>query len=535
VKSNRGWADVIVVGSGAAGAALTWSLGRRGARVICLEQGTWTRPHDFASSRHDFETSLRRGRHCSTPNERGRKEDYPLTAAGDIQPFQIAMANGVGGGTVHWEGHFPRLHPSDFRVRFLDGIADDWPLNYRELEPFYTLNDSRMGISGITGDPANPPRATRTTPPLALGRSGEVIARGFDKLGWHWWPSDNAIISRNWNSRKGCDYRGRCNLGCALRARASVDVAYWPEALRHGAELRTWARAREITLNAAGRADGVLYYDAAGRLARLRAKVVVVCCNGIGSPRLLLNSRSKLFPNGIGNQEGQVGRNFMIHPSRYVKGVFEEPFEAETFTGNPLFSHQFYETDRRRSFLRGYSLVVYRPFGPLSVAWGDVEPVPWGNGHHNEMRRRFAHTVGIAVMGEDLPEAHNQIELDESRSDSNGIAAARLTYRVGDNTRKMLMHGVQTARQVLEAAGARIIRENPQVGFFAHLMGSCRMGVDPRNSVVDKWNRVHGISNLFVVDGSSFTTSGAVNPTSTIGALALRAAEGIWQARQQWV
>jgi choline dehydrogenase-like flavoprotein len=360
------------------------------------------------------------------------------------------------------------------------------------------------------------------------------LVRGFEKLGWHWWPSDNAILSRDRDGRKGCDNRGRCNFGCPLRAKSSADVTYWPKALALGARLVTRARVKEITVDGKGRASGALYFDRAGALHTQPARVVVVCCNGIGTPRLLLNSKSKLFPDGAGNSEGLIGRHFMIHPSRFVEGVFADPFETANFTGNPFFSQQFYESDPGRGFLRGYSLAVYRPFGPLSVAWGDVEPVPWGEAHHEEMRRRFGHTVGIAAMSEDLPEVDNRIELDGSRTDSSGMPAAKVTYRVGENTRRMLDHGLRSARQVLEAAGATVVRDNGRIGFFAHLMGSARMGRDPRRSVVDPWHRVHAVSNLFVVDGSSFTTSAAVNPTSTIGALALRAADGIWERRRDW-
>jgi choline dehydrogenase-like flavoprotein len=196
--------DVVVIGSGAAGAALSWRLASRGASVVCLEQGDWLRPADFASGRQDFEVSLRRGRHTFNPNDRRRREDYPVTTAG-AGPTQIAMWNGVGGSTVHWEGHFPRLHPSDFAVRRLDDAADDWPISYADLEPFYDLNDSMIGVSGLAGDPANPARSPRTAPPLPLGRSGEALVRGFDKLGWHWWPSDNAILSGEFDGRAGCD------------------------------------------------------------------------------------------------------------------------------------------------------------------------------------------------------------------------------------------------------------------------------------------------------------------------------------------
>src|SRR6266508_3589961 len=227
-------ADVVVVGSGAAGAAVTWRLAERGASVVCLEQGDWARPEEFGSNRTDFEVSLRRGRFTFSPNDRRRPEDYPVTTEG-LRPSQIAMFNGVGGGTVHWEGHFPRLHPSDFRVRSLDGVGDDWPIRYQDLEPYYDLNDRQTGVSGLAGDPANPPRRERPLPPLAIGRSGAAVARGFDKLGWHWWVSDAAIASRDYDGRRGCDLRGRCNLGCPLGAKASTAITYWPRALKRGA------------------------------------------------------------------------------------------------------------------------------------------------------------------------------------------------------------------------------------------------------------------------------------------------------------
>lgn len=311
-------------------------------------------------------------------------------------------------------------------------------------------------------------------------------------------------------------------------------MTYWPRALAAGAVLRTWARVKEITVGGDGRVDGVVYFDRKGVLQKERAKVVVVCCNGIGTPRLLLASRSRLFPDGLANGAGTVGKSLMNHPSRYVEGIFAEPFETETFTGNPFFSQQFYETDKGRGFVRGYSLMIYRPYGPTSVAWGDSAPVPWGASHHREMRRRFGHSAGIAVMAEDLPEDVNRVELDPTVKDGNGIPAPRVTYRLSENTRKMLAHGAAAARQVLEAAGAVEVMDSGRIGNFAHYMGTARMGNDPRTSVVNAWNQAHEVPNLFVVDGSSFATSAAVNPTSTIGALALRAADGIWERRREF-
>jgi choline dehydrogenase-like flavoprotein len=525
--------DVVVIGAGAAGAALTWRLASRGARVACLEQGDWHRPSEFASARTTFEVQLRRGDHSLFPAVRQRPEDYPIVTAG-AGPTDMVMWNGVGGSTVHWEGHFPRMHPSDFRVHRLDGAADDWPIGFSDLEAFYDLNDRNVGVSGITGDPANPRRSARQTPPLPIGGSGAAIVRGFEKLGWHWWPSDNAILSRDYDGRSACDNRGGCNFGCALKAKASADITYWPKALRAGATLRTRARVKEITVTDDGRVKGVAYFDAKGVIHEQLARVVVVCCNGIGTPRILLASKSRRYPDGLANSTGVVGKYLMNHPSRYVEGVFDEPFEATTHASNPLFSQHFYETDRGRGFVRGYSLVVYRPYGPASVAWGDSEPVPWGARHHDEMRRRFRHSVGIAVMSEDLPEEINRVELDDTAKDSNGIPAPRVTYRASDNTTAMLQHGSTAARQVLEAAGARTILDSGRIMNFAHYMGTARMGSDPGRSVIDKWHRAHDVPNLFVVDGSSFTTSAAVNPTSTIGALALRCADGIWERRSEW-
>ena len=528
--------DVLVVGSGAAGAAVTKRLAELGAKVVCLEQGDWVRPSDYPSARPDWEIQVRRGRFNFSPNVRRRPEDYPVVEVGGDPP-QVLMFNAVGGSTIHWAAHFPRFHPSDFRVKSLDGVADDWPISYRELEPYYDMNDREMGVAGLAGDPANPPRQPRTTPPLPLGMLGETITRGFDTLGWHWWVSDNAIISRDYDGRAACQLHGKCMFGCPTAAKASADVTYWPKALRHGATLKTWSRVREITVDSQGRTRGALYYDRQGNLREERARVVVVCSNGIGTPRLLLNSKSKWFPQGLANSNGVVGRNFMMHPFRTLEGVFGQRMDGyDGPFGIPAFSQQFYETDLKRGFVRGYIFFLERTFGPLHYAWGGFSnhPVPWGPDHHTVMRRRFPCLIRLTVMGEDLPEVTNAVTLDAEVKDSSGIPAPRVTYTYSENSLKMLEHGARMARQALEAAGAVEILDSGVVRPAYHLMGTARMGSDARNSVVNAWHQAHDVKNLFIVDGSSFTTSAAVNPTSTIGALALRCAEGIWARRREW-
>ncbi|HEY3128389.1 MAG TPA: GMC family oxidoreductase [Acidobacteriota bacterium] len=535
MPDNR--ADVLVIGSGPAGAAVTKRLTDLGARVVCLEQGDWTKPAAYPSLRHDWEIQLRRGSFHFSPNVRRKPEDYPVVAAGGNPP-NVLMFNAVGGSTIHWTGHFPRFHPSDFRVKSLDGIADDWPIRYEDLERYYDMNDEEMGVAGLAGDPANPPRRQRPTPPLPLGVLGETIGRAFDKLGWYWWVSDNAIISRPYNGRRACDLRGRCMFGCPIGAKASTDVTYWPKALRKGAVLKTRTRVREILLDGNGRARGALYYDRQGNLQEQLARVVVVSANGVGTPRLLLNSKSKLFPQGLANSSGLVGKCFMIHPFRFIEGVFEERMDGHYGPfGIPAFSQQFYETDLKRGFVRGYTFLLERSFGPLHHAWGSFsgQAVPWGAEHHHVMRRRFPHIIRITILGEDLPEENNRVELDREAKDSNGIPAPRVSYTYSENSLKMLEHGLSMARLAFEAAGAIEILDSGIIVPAFHLMGTARMGHDPKNSVVNAWHRAHDVPNLFVVDGSSFTTGAAVNPTSTIGALALRAADGIWQNRSEWI
>ena len=525
--------DVLVIGSGAAGAAVSKRLTDLGAKVVCLEQGGWIHPGEYPSARPDWEIQIDRGDFNFSPNVRKRWEDYPVREAGKNPPT-VLMFNAVGGSTHHWAGHFPRFHPSDFRTHTLDGVGADWPIRYRDLAPYYEMNDREMGVAGLAGDPANPPRSARPTAPLPLGVLGETIGRGLNNLGWYWWVSDNAIISQQYDNRPACSLHGKCMFGCPIGAKASTDITYWRKAVHKGAVVKPWSRVREITVDKQGRARGAVYYDREGKLHEQSARVVILSCNSIGTARLLLNSKSNLFPDGLANSSGLVGKNFMIHPFRTFEGVFEARMnEYDGPFGIPAMSQQFYETDATRGFVRGYTLLLERGFGPLSHAWGSFSnhPVPWGANHHRVMKQRFPHLIRVTVMGEDLAEEHNRVEIDPELKDSSGIPAPRVRYTYGENSLKMLEHGARMSRQALEAAGALEILDSGPVTPAYHLMGTARMGNDPKRSVVNASHRTHDVKNLYIVDGSSFVTSAAVNPTSTIGALALRAADKIWEER----
>ena len=222
-----------------------------------------------------------------------------------------------------------------------------------------------------------------------------------------------------------------------------------------------------------------------------------MACNGIGTPRLLLNSTSPLFPDGLANSSGLVGKCLMHHPAGVVVGVFDEWLGTEDGfpRGSTMLSQEFYETDTGRGFARGYDLQILALGGsPLPTALGGLlgERIPWGEEHHQAFDDRFGHTVGITIMTEDLPEEHNLVTLDPDDTDSNGIPAVKIEYTVSENTNRMLDHGVERAKEVMEAAGAKQIltsRLRRNAGW--HLLGTARMGTDPGNSVVDRWGRCH--------------------------------------------
>ena len=519
--------DVLIVGAGAAGAAFAWSLADTKMRIVCLEQGGWMNPADYPSTGTDWEMRGQ-GDFSVSPNTRKRAEDYPVNDSESA--ISAAMFNAVGGSTILYAAHFPRFHPSDFRVRTLDGVADDWPIDYACLEPYYAVNDRMMGVAGLAGDPAYPPKEV-PLPPVPLGKLGTTLARGFNRLGWHWWPSDSAIATRPYEGRAQCVNLGPCIMGCAQGAKASTDITYWPIAVRAGVELRTHCRVREVLLREDGLADGVVYYDAAGNEVRQRAEVVVLACNGIGTPRLLLNSTSSRFPDGLANRSGQVGRNLMFHPYAMVNGIFDERLEGyKGPTGCSIMSQQFYETDRARGFVRGYSFEGLRGFGPVfsSLLFMGLGKLPWGAGHHAAFAELFDRTAGLLAICEDLPEPDNRVTLDPQLVDGNGIPAPKITYRVSENSQKMLDHGIARAKEALSAAGAKEIVVDPLLRMAGwHLMGTARMGTDPETSVVNAWGRCHDVKNLFVIDGSVFVTAAAVNPTSTIQAIALYVADAI--------
>ncbi len=527
--------DVLVVGAGAAGGVVARRLAEAGIGVLCLEQGDWHDRTDYRGAELDWELTARK-QWSGSPNIRGLPDDYPVDDAdSDISPLMFA---GVGGSMLLFAGAWPRLLPSDFRVRTLDGVADDWPISYAELRPYYERSDRQIGVSGLGGDPAYPPGEDPPLPPLPIGAGGLKVARAHSRLGWHWWPEPNAILSAPYEGRNPCVQRGTCMQGCNEGAKASTDLTHWPRAIANGARLLTGARVRRLETNDRGLVTGATWLDREGREYFQAASTVVLAANGIGTSRLLLLSSSMRHPDGLANSSGLVGRRLMMHPFASVTGLFDENLESwQGHFGCSIESFEFYETDERRGFVRGAKWGLAPTGGPVNAALPSrAGEQVWGEAHHIHMRNRLGRGASWGLFGEDLPDESNQVSLSASATDSSGLPVPELHYRVSDNSRRLLDFHIERASESLVEAGAHTIEVDRLMRYSGwHLLGTARMGRDPATSVVDEWNRAHDVANLYVVDGSCFVTSGGVNPTSTICALALRAADRMVATRHEQV
>ena len=528
VRQSIDSVDVLIIGAGASGGIAAKHLAENGFGVTVLEQGDWVSQGDLPGLRSEYEL-LGSQRWHPDPNIRNRPEDYPINIQDSMA--EVGMFNGVGGSTILYAACWCRAKPSDFRVRSLDGVADDWPISYEELTPFYEAVENEMGVSGHPDNPAYPPGYNPPLPAHPINDSGRTLAMGMNKLGWHWWPGYNSIPSRDHHELKQCQRLGVCMMGCPVGAKASMDVSHFPAAMRHGAKVVTGARVSQVVVNDKGEATGAVYIKNGVEYFQA-ASLVIVAANGIGTPRLLLMSESKLFPNGLANSTGLVGKRFMTHPFGTSVGLYENNLEDWTGpTGEAIESMQFYESDSSRGFLRGSKWHVIpsssRPIGVIN-RWThgegvDAEPF-WGEAFSGRMKESLGHMIEIMVMPEDLPEESNFISLDPVLKDSDGLPAAKVTYTISENTRRLVDFNLERSLEAHAAAGATKAwitnRNNPSW----HNLGTTMMGYDPRTSVTDGYGRSHDVPNLFIMGGSLFPTATGVNPTATICALAKRTA-----------
>lgn len=511
--------DFLVVGSGAAGAAAAWKLTCHGFKVACIERGDWVDPARYPSTRPDWELAKRGPAHPSMA-VRQNPADYPVDDS--ASPISICNFNAVGGSTILYSGHFPRFRPGDFSLGTTEGLAQDWPISYAELRPFFEENEAQMAVSGLAGDPMYPD-IEQLLPPVPLGQTGTRLAQAFNAKGWHWWPSYGAISTRARGARAACINLGPCNTGCPQGAKSSTDITYIPRAQAQGMALFTGLAVSRVLLED-GRAVGVQARDGAGNRQVIRARHVVLAASAAGTPRILLNSASEAHPAGLANGSDQVGRNLMLHPLGYVEGLFPDAMDTDTGPqGCLLYSLEHYRSPDAGHRL-GYMMHALRGTGPVETAVAAFQrrKLRFGPDLYPDFDAFYRRQVVISLICEDLPEAHNRITLDPQARDRFGDPGIRVDYTLADNTRQMMTHGMARAREIMTEAGARRSYAHGPVRHTGwHVMGTARMGRDPARSVVRPDGRCHQVAGLYVVDSSVFVTGSCVNPANTIQAVAL--------------
>jgi choline dehydrogenase-like flavoprotein len=526
--------DFAIVGSGAAGGILAKELATAGFTVVVLEQGPRLTEAQFD---HDefgtfFQTKL-------ANNPATQPHTFRSTATATAQrAFALIYGRLVGGSNAHFTGNFWRLRPSDFKEASLlggmkgTGLAD-WPITYDELEPYFTKAEWELGVSGEAG-PFDAPRSRPyPMPPLPVKSSGVLFEKGARALGYHPQPTPMAINSQPYNGRPPCLHCGFCLFFmCEYRAKSTAMATMLPIAEATGrCEIRPDSYVARIEIDRRGRASGVAYFDARKQLQLQRAKAVVLCANGAETPRLLLNSTSPLFPNGLANSSGAVGKYLMFNTYFGVNAQFEHPLNEYKSIQNTRMILDFYETDPKRGFYGGGGIDARFGSYPIIFALGGLAPgsPTWGEGFARGLAEQFSRTMLLGTHGTSLPIESNGITIDPSLKDAWGLPCMRVTYLDHPDDLKCARFLNDRALEIAQAAGARKTwptQVGPQTQ-SVHLLGTCRMGNDPRSSVVDRYHRAHDVRNLFICDGSSMVSSSRGQPTETISALAFRAGEHI--------
>ena len=533
--------DFLIIGAGAAGGVMAKELSSAGFQVVVLEQGPYLHERDF---KHDEFGTVLQYELTNDPKRQSTTFRRTESEKAVVSPGRAVLyGRMVGGGTVHFTANYWRFHETDFTERSRWGsIAgtgfDDWPIRYADMEPYYTKAEEELGVSGLAGaSPFDPPRSKPyPLPPLPVKSSGVLFERGARKLGLHPFPSPMAILSRPYRGRNACLNCGFCEgYGCEVQAKSSTLASVIPVAEKTGrCEIRPNCYVRKIEVDKSGRATGAVYFDANKREVMQRAKAVVVCCNGSETPRLLLMSKSNLFPNGLANSSGLVGKYLMLDSGAFCGGTFEHPLNDFKSVQVSRVLHDFYDADQKRGFYGGGGIDARFDLNPIAfgIAGLDPDAPQWGAEYKRLLRESFTRTMYLLSHSTTLALESNSISLDPDVKDAWGLPALRMTYKNHPDDMKTMHFLLDRQMEILEAAGAKrkwrfAVEENTQ---GVHLLGTCRMGVDPKRSVIDPNHRAHDVRNLFLVDGSSFVTSGRNQPTCMIQALAYRAADGIASA-----
>ncbi|GGI71459.1 hypothetical protein GCM10007973_05540 [Polymorphobacter multimanifer] len=510
-------ADVVIMGAGAAGALFADRLTAAGQRVVVLEAGEGWALSDLVSS----QIWARRLKWGGAP-----------VLPGGAHPFghNFAVGSGMGGSAIHHYASWPRLRAQDFRLGSTLGLGQDWPIDAATLAPWYDRVQAEMLISG---DAAAEGRdgAPYPLPPVKVFAQARLLARGFAARGFAVCPNPMAVMTEDRDDRPECLYDGWCDAGCPTGTLANPLVVHWPRALAAGAVLRTRANVLAIATDAAGRATGLDYVDAAGERAHQPAARIVLAGAAVQNARLLLASRSTAHPLGFGNAHAQVGRWFNCHSIGNVHGLFTEQTEPHMgLAAGGLMSFADYgkqrESGPRGSITWGIAPAV-KPNDLLGLAMTRADL--FGPALHAFMAKAARHIGIINAICENLPVADNRIEL-ATETDRFGVPLARIVHTLHPDSAALWEHALQDGETILRAAGATQVWSGRQRA-LGHVSGGTIMGRDPVTSVTNDIGQIHGAANVVVAGGGLFPSIGAVSPTFTVLALAARTAAAMIDER----
>ena len=502
---------VVIIGSGAGGGTLANELAQKGISSVVLEAGKRMEATDF---QNDEDAMF--GAFTWLDPRTSSGSWYVAKVSPDLPAWTCKL---VGGTTVHWGACALRFQEHEFKPRTRYGAIPganllDWPIDSKEMEPYYDRAELKMGVTGTHGIPR-----------LPVSNHGRVLFAGAKKMGYTQFMTTNmAINSVPRDGRASCQQTGFCVQGCTFEAKWSTLYTEIPKAEATGkTEVRPESQVLRIEHDKSGKVTGVVYADRTGAMHRQKARIVAVAGNAIESPRLLLNSSSSLFPQGLANSSGQVGKNYMRHMTSTVFAIFDKPVHMYRGTAQSGIVMDEARLDTKRGFVGGYQMELL-PQGLPSFAQ-NIVPNAWGRDRASIIDS-YVNIAGVWLIGEDLPRETNRITLHASRKDQYGLAIPNVHSDDHPNDVAMQKHAFGQADALYKSIGAkRTVHHEPFPS--THNMGTNRMSERPQDGVVNRWGQSHDIKNLFVSDGSQFTSSGGENPTLTIVALTIRQAEYI--------
>jgi choline dehydrogenase-like flavoprotein len=528
---------VVIIGSGASGGMAAWNLTKQGIKVVMLDAGTRFDRSTFWTHVQPWEARERTARGERPPQFFLDLKEQPYLTPDD-RPFELTRVWGHGGKTNVWGRVSLRYSSLDFKGAERDGWEIPWPLDYPDIAPYYDRVDQLIGVCGGTDDSDSLPGSKFFQPPPAPRCGERLLQKAAAGLGVPIVAGRRANMTRPTGGFPACHYCGACGSGCDTGSFFNSADHLLPVALKTGRlEIRSNAVAARILVDDNGLAKGVQYFDRkTGAEQQVLARIVIVGASCVDSTRILLNSKSPQHPNGIGNGSDVIGRylseQIRLHVRGYLPTLAGTPTRNDRGIGGehvymPRFNHR---PGKTRDYLRGFGAQFWNTGASAGGAHGGSELIPgFGASLKAEIKRRHPAWFEIHPYGEVLPYAHNRITVDASRPDRYGVPLLNIDYKIGENERKMTEHMADTAEEIVHAAGGVLVGykrgELDKNGSAIHEHGTCRMGADPKRSALNAFNQMHEVKNVFVVDGSAFTTATEKNPTLTILALSWRATD----------